>query len=148
MLKSLDGAYHTIEEYKEKIAPLQTNKDGKVIVLYSNDTEGQFSFIKKAKDRGYDVVELAGPLVPHWIAKLENEIENLSFARVDADTLDKLIQKTDEIPSKLSKEQEELLQPVFEGVVNQQKFTVKFESMSESDAPIIITQPEFIRRMM
>ena len=148
LLKSLDGAYHTIEEYKEKIAPLQTNKDGKVIVLYSNDTEGQFSFIKKAKDRGYDVVELAGPLVPHWIAKLENEIENLSFARVDADTLDKLIQKTDEIPSKLSKEQEELLQPVFEGVVNQQKFTVKFESMSESDAPIIITQPEFIRRMM
>jgi molecular chaperone HtpG len=148
LLKSLDGAYHTIEEYKEKIAPLQTNKDGKVIVLYSNDTEGQYSFIKKAKDRGYDVVELAGPLVPHWIAKLENEIENLSFARVDADTLDKLIQKTDEIPSKLSKEQEELLQPVFEGVVNKQKFTVKFESMSESDAPIIITQPEFIRRMM
>jgi molecular chaperone HtpG len=148
LLKSLDGAYHTIEEYKEKIAPLQTNKDGKVIVLYSNDTEGQYSFIKKAKDRGYDVVELAGPLVPHWIAKLENEIENLSFARVDADTLDKLIQKTDEIPSKLSKEQEEQLQPVFEGVVNKQKFTVKFESMSESDAPIIITQPEFIRRMM
>ncbi|MCF8414794.1 MAG: molecular chaperone HtpG [Crocinitomicaceae bacterium] len=148
LLKSLDGAYHTIEEYKEKISPLQTNKDGKVIVLYSNDTEGQYSFIKKAKDRGYDVVELAGPLVPHWIAKLENEIENLSFARVDADTLDKLIQKSDEIPSKLSKEQEELLQPVFEGVVNQQKFTVKFESMSESDAPIIITQPEFIRRMM
>jgi len=148
LLKSLDGAYHTIEEYKEKIAALQTNKDGKVIVLYSNDTEGQYSFIKKAKDRGYDVVELAGPLVPHWIAKLENEIENLSFARVDADTLDKLIQKTDEIPSKLSKEQEELLQPVFEGVVNKQKFTVKFESMSESDAPIIITQPEFIRRMM
>jgi molecular chaperone HtpG len=148
LLKSLDGAYHTIEEYKEKIAPLQTNKDGKVIVLYSNDTEGQYSFIKKAKDRGYDVVELAGPLVPHWIAKLENEIENLSFARVDADTLDKLIQKTEEIPSKLSKEQEELLQPVFEGVVNKQKFTVKFESMSESDAPIIITQPEFIRRMM
>jgi molecular chaperone HtpG len=148
LFKSLDGAYHTIEEYKEKIAPLQTNKDGKVIVLYSNDTEGQYSFIKKAKDRGYDVVELAGPLVPHWIAKLENEIENLSFARVDADTLDKLIQKSDEIPSKLSKEQEELLQPVFEGVVNQQKFTVKFESMSESDAPIIITQPEFIRRMM
>ena len=148
LLKSLDGAYHTIEEYKEKIAPLQTNKDGKVIVLYSNDTEGQYSFIKKAKDRGYDVVELAGPLVPHWIAKLENEIENLSFARVDADTLDKLIQKTDEIPSKLSKEQEEQLQPVFEGVVNKQKFTVKFESMSETDAPIIITQPEFIRRMM
>ena len=148
LLKSLDGAYHTIEEYKEKIAPLQTNKDGKVIVLYSNDTEGQYSFIKKAKDRGYDVVELAGPLVPHWIAKLENEIENLSFARVDADTLDKLIQKTEEIPSKLSKEQEEQLQPVFEGVVNKQKFTVKFESMSESDAPIIITQPEFIRRMM
>lgn len=148
LLKTTDGHYHTVEEYKEKIAALQTNKDGKVVVLYTNDTEGQYSFVKKAKDRGYDVLHLDGPLVPHWIAKMENEIENISFARVDADTLDKLIQKTDELPSKLSKEEEGKLQPVFEGSVNKEKFTVKFESMSEDDAPIIITQPEFIRRMM
>ena len=104
--------------------------------------------MKKAKDRGYDVLELNGPLAPHWIAKLEQTVENVSFARVDADTLDKLIRKTDEIPSKLSKEEEEKLKPVFESSVNKDKFSVQFESMSEEDAPIIITQPEFIRRMM
>ena len=148
LLKSTEGGYFTFDEYKEKIAPLQTDKDGKVVVLYTNDPEGHFSFVKKAKDRGYDVVHLESPLAPHWIQKMEQSIDQVSFARVDADTLDKLIKKTDEIPSKLSKEEEEKLKPVFENAVNKDKFSVQFESMSEADAPIIITQPEFIRRMM
>ena len=147
-VKNTDEKYFTFEEYKEKVASLQTDKNSKVVFLYTNDPEGQYSFVKKAKDRGYDVLHLEGPLVPHWIAKLEMELENVSFARVDADTLDKLIQKTDELPSKLSKEEEESLTTVFQNSVNKEKFTVKFESMSEDDAPIIITQPEFIRRMM
>ncbi len=148
LLKNTTGDYFTTEEYKEKIAVLQTDKNGKTVFLYTNDPEEQFSFVKKAKDRGYDVLHLDGPLAPHWIAKMEQSMENISFARVDADTLDKLIQKSDEIPSKLSKEEEEKLKPVFEASVNKEKFTVQFESMSEDDAPIIITQPEFIRRMM
>jgi molecular chaperone HtpG len=148
LLKSTEGGYFTFDEYKEKIAPLQTDKDGKVVVLYTNDPEGHFSFVKKAKDRGYDVVHLESPLAPHWIQKMEQSFDQVSFARVDADTLDKLIKKTDEIPSKLSKEEEEKLKPVFENAVNKDKFSVQFESMSEADAPIIITQPEFIRRMM
>jgi molecular chaperone HtpG len=148
LLKSTEGSYFTVEEYKEKVAPLQTDKDNKVVFLYSNNAEEQYSFVKKAKERGYDVIELDGPLAPHWIAKMEQTFENVSFARVDADTLDKLIKKTDEIPSKLSKEEEEKLKPVFESSVNKEKFTIQFESMSEDDAPIIITQPEFIRRMM
>lgn len=148
LLKSTEGGYFTFDEYKEKIAPLQTDKDGKVVVLYTNDPEGHFSFVKKAKDRGYDVVHLESPLAPHWIQKMEQSLDQVSFARVDADTLDKLIKKTDEIPSKLSKEEEEKLKPVFENAVNKDKFSVQFESMSEADAPIIITQPEFIRRMM
>ena len=148
LLKSTEGSYYTVEEYKEKVAPLQTDKDNKVVFLYSNNAEEQYSFVKKAKERGYDVIELDGPLAPHWIAKMEQTFENVTFARVDADTLDKLIKKTDEIPSKLSKEEEEKLKPVFESSVNKDKFTVQFESMSEDDAPIIITQPEFIRRMM
>ncbi|MFM6350414.1 MAG: hypothetical protein ACKPFK_35520, partial [Dolichospermum sp.] len=78
---------------------------------------------------------------------LEQTFENVTFKRVDADTLDKLIQKTEELPSKLSKEDEEKLKPVFEESVNKEKFSVHFESMSETDAPIIITQSEFIRRM-
>lgn len=148
MVKNTEGTYFTVEEFKDKVAPLQTDKNEKVVMLYTNDPEGHYSFVKKAKERGYEVLHLEGPLVPHWIAKLEMEIENIAFARVDADTLDKLIQKTDEIPSKLSKEDEEKLKPLFENSVNKEKFTVKFESMSEDDAPIIITQPEFIRRMM
>jgi molecular chaperone HtpG len=148
LVKSSKGDYFTIDEYKEKVGVLQTNKDNKVIFLYTNDPEEQFTFVKKANDRGYDVLHLDGPLAPHWIAKMEQSFENIAFARVDADTLDKLIQKTDEIPSKLSKEEEEKLKPVFEGAINKEKYHIQFESMSEDDAPIIITQPEFIRRMM
>lgn len=148
LVKTTEGKYFTLEEYKEKIAPLQTDKDGKVVVLYTNDSEAQFGFVKAAKDRGYDVIALDGPLVPHWISKMEQEGLNLTFSRVDSDTLDKLIQKDEEIPSKLSKEEEEQLKTVFEGSVNQEKFKVEFSSMSESEAPIIVTQPEFIRRMM
>jgi molecular chaperone HtpG len=148
LVKNTEGKFFTLEEYRDKVKPLQTNKDEKVVFLYSNDPEAHFSFVKKANDRGYDVLHLDSPLAPHWIQKLEMDMEGVSFARVDADTLDKLIQKTEELPSKLSKEQEESLKPVFEDVVNKEKFTVKFESMSEEDAPIIITQPEFIRRMM
>lgn len=148
LLKNTDGQYFTVEEYKEKVAALQTDKEGNVVCLYSNNPDGQYGFVKKAKERGYDVLHLDSPLAPHWIAKIEQSVEKLSFARVDADTLDKLIKKEEEIPSKLSKEQEEELKPVFEGAVDKDKFTVQFESMSETEAPIIITQPEFIRRMM
>ena len=148
LVKNTDGKCFTMEEYKEHVKALQTDKDGKTVFLYTNDVENQFGFVKAAKDRGYDVLVLDGPLVPHWISKMEQEVENSSFARVDADTLDKLIKTTDEIPSKLSKEEEEKLKPIFEGVVTKDKFKVEFESMSASEAPIIITQPEFIRRMM
>ena len=148
LLKNDEGKYFTIEEYQEKIKALQTNKDGKIVFLYTNSPEEQFSFVKKAKDRGYDVLHLEGPLTPHFVSKMEQTFDNVTFARVDADTLDKLIQKDEEIPSKLSKEDEEKLKPLFEQVVNKEKFIVQFESMSSDDAPIVITQPEFIRRMM
>lgn len=148
LVKNTTGKYFTLEEYKENIKALQTDKDDKTVILYTNDPESQFGFVKAAKDRGYDVLQLDGPLVPHWISKMEQEHEKVSFARVDSDTLDKLIKKSDEIPSKLSKEEEESLKPIFEGTVNAEKFKVEFESMSETDAPIIVTQPEFIRRMM
>ena len=148
LVKNTDGKFFTIDEYKEKIAALQTDKDGKVVVLYTNSPDEQFSFVKKAKDRGYDVLTLDGPLIPHWVSKMEQDFENISFVRVDSDTLDKLIKKDEELPSKLSKEDEEALLPIFEGTVNKNKFKVSFESMNSEEGPIIITQPEFIRRMM
>lgn len=148
LFKNTDDHAYTIQEFIDKVKPLQTDKNNKTVLLYTHSTEEQYAFVKKAKERGYEVLVLDGPLAPHWISKLEQTFENISFARVDADSLDKLIQKTDEIPSKLSKEDEEKLKPLFEAQVNKEKFTVQFESMSEQEAPIIITQPEFIRRMM
>lgn len=148
LVKNTKGEFATIEEHKSKIEVLQKDKDEKLIILYTNNPEEQFGFVKKANDRGYDVLHLDGPLAPHWIAKMEQSNENIQFARVDADTLDKLIQKDEEIPSKLTQEDEDKLKPMFENVVNKEKFTVQFESMNADDAPVIITQPEFIRRMM
>lgn len=148
LIKGEDGKYQTIVELKEAIAPLQTDKNGKVVVLYTPDFDEHFSFVKQAKDRGYKVVKIDGPLAPHWISKMEQTYSDMSFVRVDSDALDQLIQKEGELPSKLSEEQQNELKPLFESVVNQDKFKVEFKSMSETDAPIIITQPEFIRRMM
>jgi len=148
LVKNTDGKYYTIDELKEQIAPLQTDKNNKVVVLYTHSVDEHFSFVKQAKDRGYQVAVIDGPLAPHWISHLEQKVENLSFARVDSDTLDQLIQKEGELPSKLSEEQQNTLKPLFESAVNAEKFKVEFKSMSETDSPIIITQPEFIRRMM
>jgi molecular chaperone HtpG len=148
LLKNTSGAYFTMEEYLEKIKSNQTNKSEETIILYTSDAEGQFSYVKQATDRAYDVLVLEGPLASHWIQKLEQGNEKVRFSRVDSDSLEKLIDKGEEIPSKLSAAEEEKLKPLFEGAVNKEKFTVQLESMAEQDSPILITQPEFIRRMM
>lgn len=147
LMETTEGKFVTPEEFKEEVKATQTDKNGKTVFLYTNNKEEQYSFVKAANDRGYKVIELQGPLAAHWVQKMEMSLENISFARVDADTLDKLIQKDEEIPSKLSEKEQEELKPVFEGVVNKDMFKIQFESMSESEAPILITQPEFIRRM-
>jgi molecular chaperone HtpG len=148
LLKNTSGAYFTMEEYLEKIKANQTNKSEETIILYTSDAEGQFSYVKQAADRGYDVLILEGPLASHWIQKLEQGNDKVRFSRVDSDSLEKLIDTGEEIPSKLSAAEEEKLKPLFEGAVNKEKFTVQLESMPEQDSPILITQPEFIRRMM
>jgi molecular chaperone HtpG len=148
LLKNTSGAYFTMEEYLEKIKANQTNKSEETIILYTSDAEGQFSYVKQAADRRYDVLVLEGPLASHWIQKLEQGNEKVRFSRVDSDSLEKLIDTGEEIPSKLSAAEEEKLKPLFEGAVNKEKFTVQLESMAEQDSPILITQPEFIRRMM
>ena len=148
LLKSTDGKYYTLDELKEKVAPIQTDKDEKVVFLYTPDAEEQFSLVKKAKERGYEVLVLNSPLASHWISKMEQTFEKVTFTRVDSDSLDNLIKKSEEIPSILSKDEEEKVKGVFEGVVNKEKFTVQIQSMSSDEAPIIVTQPEFIRRMM
>lgn len=147
LLKNTKDEYLTIADYIEKIKPIQTDKNDKVVVLYASSKEAHHQFIQAADERGYDVLLLDSPLTPHYIQKLETKLDNVSFARVDSDTIDNLIAKDEEIPSKLSDEEKDKLKPIFEEVVEKEKFTISFESMSETDAPIVITQPEFMRRM-
>ena len=147
LFKSVDGKYYTQEEYLEKIKANQTDKDGKTILLYASDEKEQYSFIQTAKNREYDVVIMDSPLTSHILSKIEQNGENIGFSRVDAETIDKLIQKEEDIPSKLSEDEQKALEPVIEGSINKEKFTVQFESMSENDQPMIITQSEFMRRM-
>jgi len=147
LLKSSNGTFSTLDEYAEKVKAIQTDKDNRVVYLYTTNVEEQHSFIETAKDRGYDVLLMDSPIDSHYINQLESKLTNTSFVRVDSDTIDKLIKKEDVQPSKLSEEEQKQLQPIVESVVPKEKFMVVFESLSEKDAPMIITKPEFMRRM-
>ncbi len=147
LLKSVDGKFSTLEEYAEKVKPTQTDKDKRVIYLYTTNVEEQHSFIETAKERGYDVLVFDSPIDAHFINQLESKLENTSFVRVDADTIDKLINKEETQPSKLSEDEQKQLQPIVESIVPKEKFNVVFESLSEKDSPMLITKPEFMRRM-
>lgn len=147
LLKNVDGEYATLEEYKEKVKDAQTDKDKKVIYLYSNDQDEQYAYIQAAKDKGYDVLDLDGVLDNHFVNHLEQKFSDIQFKRVDAETAEKLIDKDEKLPSKLDEKQQEELKPVIEKNIDSAKFTVVFESLSETEAPFMITQSEFMRRM-
>ncbi len=142
-----DGKYFTLEELKEAIKDTQTDKNGKLVVLYASNKEGQHSYIDIATAKGYQVLLLDSPIVSHVIQKLEADNENLTFSRVDADHIDKLIAKEETQISKLSDEEKEKLKNSLEGIVPKETYTVQLEAMESSAAPFIITQPEFMRRM-
>ncbi len=146
LLKGVDGSYYTLDSYREKIKALQTDKDKTVCYLYASNAEEEHAYIEKAKAKGYDVLLMDSPLESHFINLLEQKIEKTRFVRVDSDTVEKLIPHDDSIPEKLSKEEKEKLQPIIEGEVDKQKFTVQLESLEESDAPMQVTQSEFMRR--
>jgi len=147
LYKNTDGKYYTQNELIEKIKPLQTDKDDKLVVLYASDVDTQYTYIQSAKDKGYEVIILDSPLSPHLVGKLEQTIEKTTFTRIDADTIDKIINKNEEIPSKLTDADKDVLKPVLEEVISKEKFTIQFESMNETDQPMTIVQPEFMRRM-
>ena len=144
---TVNDAYFTFEEFKEKTKAAQTDKEGNLVILYANDKEKQHSFIEEAEGKGYEVLLLDSPIVSHLIQKLEGEEEKVKFARVDADSMDKLIQKEDTQISKLSEEDQEKLKGFIEQVVPKEKYTVQLEALDSKSNPFIITQPEFLRRM-
>lgn len=146
LLKNTDGKYFTLDEYKAKIETLQKDKNGTLVYLYASDVNTQHLYISSAKENGYDVLLMDGFLDTHFINMLEQKLEKSRFTRVDADIIDKLIEKEDAHPSKLSSEESDKLKGLFEGNVEKEKFTVQVESLSESDLPVMITQNEFMRR--
>jgi molecular chaperone HtpG len=142
-----EGKFYLLKEVIEQIKPIQTDKNNKTIVLYTSDPSAQHSYIASAKERGYLVLHLDSPIVAHLIQKLESENENIQFTRVDADTLDQLIQKEDTQISKLSDSEKEALKALFEEVIPKENFSVQLQPMASDAQPIWITQPEFMRRM-
>ncbi len=147
LFKNTDNAFFTLAEYEEKIKATQTDKDNRVVYLYTDNTEDQHVFIESAKNKGYDVLLFDTPLTPHYVQFLETKLEKASFARVDADTIDKLIKKDEAITSNLTEDQEKELKEVIDKLVDTKSYSVQFEALTENDAPMIITRPEFMRRM-
>ena len=146
LLKNTEGNYFTIDEYEKKIETLQKDKNGTLVYLYATNMEEQYAPCQEAKAKGYDVLLLDGILDVHFINFLEQKKEKISFARIDADVMDKLIQKEEALPSKFSEEEQKKIKELFEKQVSADKFTVILENMQENDLPIYITKPEFMRR--
>ena len=148
LFPTTDGEYLTYEELEAKVKDVQTDKDDKLIILYASNKDAQHPYIKAAKDKGYEVLLLDSPIVSHLIQKLETEKENkVSFVRVDGDHVDNLIKKGEDIESALSDEEKDKLKENMENVVPTETYTVQMEAMSSDAAPMMITQPEFMRRM-
>ncbi len=145
---TVDGAFYTYEELVEKVKDNQTDKDDKLVILYASNKDEQHSYIQAAKDKNYEVLLLDSPIVSHLIQKIEGAKEyRVTFTRVDSDHIDNLIKKGDDAVSKLSDEEKETLKTNFETVVAKEKYTVQLEAMDSNAAPIIVTEPEFMRRM-
>jgi molecular chaperone HtpG len=144
---TVDGKFYTYDELFNKTKANQTDKDGKLVLLYASNKDTQHSYIEAAKAKGYEVLMLDTPIVPHLIQKLESSKENISFARVDGDHINNLIKKEETAISKLSEEENTALDTLLKEVIPQEKFSVQLEAMDSDASPFIITQPEFMRRM-
>ncbi|WP_313030939.1 molecular chaperone HtpG [Soonwooa sp.] len=142
-----DGKYLLWDELIENIKDKQTDKNGKTVILYASNTDLQDSYIQTAKAKGYEVLLMDSPLVPHLIQKMESTKDKVTFARVDADNINKLIEKDEPVIAKLNDGEKENLKKSIEEAINSQTYTVQLEDLDSNDAPFSITQPEFMRRM-
>ena len=144
---TVNDKYLTYEELEKKIKKLQTDKDGNLIILYAQNKDEQYTFIESAKEKGYEVLLLDSPIIPHLMQKLESKKEKIKFSRVDSDTLENLIKKDEEVISKLTDEEKEKLKPMIETAVENEKYTVQLEALDSNSMPFMLAQPEFMRRM-
>lgn len=148
LLKNIDGKYFTLNEYRDLVSPNQTDKSGDVVYLYATDREAQWSYIEGARAKGYDVLLLDGQLDPHLVGHLEQKLEKTHFKRVDANTVEKLIDKGETAKVSLSEEAQSVLREVLEGATRgEERVVVQFEELGEEALPAVVTQNEFMRRM-
>ena len=148
--KNTDGSYFTPKEYTERVKENQTDKNNTLIFLYVDDVEEKHAFLEAARAKGYDVLEMNGQLDNHYITWYESKHNDCRFVRVDSDVVEKLIQKQTTLKISLSEGQQELLRPVFESQMPQDEkihYNISFEAMEPEEAPVVITQNEFMRRM-
>jgi len=144
---TVNDKYFTLDELKENLKDTQTDKDGKLVILYAGNKEAQHAYIETAEEKGYQVLLLDSPIISHLIQKIENDNKDVTFVRVDSDHIDNLIKKDETTISKLSEDEQTNLKTAVESVINKQTYTVQLESLDSQAAPFIITQPEFMRRM-
>ena len=150
LLKDTEGKHYTLDEYRTLIEGTQTDKDGNVVYIYTNDPVAQYTYIKAATDKGYNVLLMDGQLDSHFIGLLESKLEKARFVRVDADVVDNLIPKADKKEADLTAQQRDMLTEIFRSQlpkVDKANFLVTFEALSSSANPILITQDEYMRRM-
>ncbi|MBD1366005.1 molecular chaperone HtpG [Mucilaginibacter sp. ZT4R22] len=137
----------TLAEYKDKVEPTQTDKDGQLVYIYTNDPEKQDAFIQSATKKGYDVMVMNSPIDTHFISQLEQKLEKTQLKRVDADVADKLIKKDENPESVLTEEQSTKIKEIFDKAINKPAYKVKLESLSPDELPVTVTMDEFMRRM-
>ena len=148
--KTIEGKYFTPEEFCTAVKDNQTDKNETLILLYTDEIEGKYSFIEAAKAKGYQVLEMGGQLDSHYINWYESKNEKVRFVRVDSDIIDRLIQKKEELKISLSESQQSILRPVFDSQLPTDEkihYNITFEAMDQNEQPVIITQDEFMRRM-
>lgn len=147
LLKNHENKYFTLAEYKEKVAPNQTDKDKKLVYLYATDVGKQDTYIQSAKKRSYDVLIMDRVLDNHFINMLEQKLENTTLKRVDADTIDKLVDKDEKVESVLSEKEQEKLKEIFEKAIEKKEIVLSLQALAADEMPVTITLPEFMRRM-
>ncbi len=147
LLKNLDGEYYTIEEYNKKVKATQTDKDKNIVWLYATEPAKQDTYIKSAKNKGYDILLFDTIIDSHFINHLEQKLDKVQIKRIDADTPDKLINKDEKLESVLSEEDQKKVKELFEKAIDNPNMTVSVESMSPDEMPVVITMSEFMRRM-
>lgn len=147
LLQNTDGKYYTLEEYKEHIKPAQEDKNKQIIALYTNNKTDHHVYVDAAINKGYDVLEIDNVIDNHFISLLEQKMQGVQFKRVDADTVDKLIDKDEKIESVLSEAEQNDVKQLFENIIDQNAGTVVVTALAPDDQPVSITRPEFMRRM-